>query len=865
MTTKGTYNTPVAVRTLLERSTLRRYQRYRDLFSVENYRLYFKGKRVLCESKCKRIIIQSYRKSKGIGARGLYQLVKRSYSGVSESMIMRILSKLPDYQKKNAKFPNKAPLKHVCSSSVHDILQIDLVDMQREAIVFKKEKCKYILSVMDIFSRFVWLRAIPSKSADIITHHLSLIFTEFGKPKIIQHDRGREFDGEVKRLLRKLDIKNILSRPYHPQSQGKIERMHKTLKQKIAYDLNHVDSCGINWAKQLPEYQRILNNTPKECLAWSTPYEVYYGRDPYNDRLPLNHKQQANKLRDAAKAATIKCNTRTDKAYERSCKTPIYNIGDEILLRYKKKGLLNRRIWVVDGVIQQRSLNTNMYKIKYCTPDSIRMRSERSEEKWYHISDITRPSSDRASLKNKLHRKKYYIPLTSSSQLDNLRSDFGLPMIMNPSGNGNCQFAAVSHQLLQYGVYRSEETLRHDVISFLRRSPALGDRSSTLGENWRNSLLEHPEMYLLRMARNFEYGDQITLQSVSQLYNVQILIVSTINSATTLISPDGGSILSNHIPLLIVGHYPEGAGEHYVSLGYNRDMLESIIDRSPQITWESTSPNTSNVTRNSKVKHRNSATKDYVTPAKIADSPNTDVASPTMDCVTPTSEFSSPTNYVDSQTEYIQSPTNNTDSLATDFASRDKGFDSQTKDFDSPKSDFDPPSTDYVSHNTEFRAPTHEHADSRVSKKKNNAFDRDSSPSMEELRKMVELKRISKQVRLKRNIYLPPEIWLIIINIALTLNPASRYSLQQVNRLFKEIVSKTPTPRLYLIPDRFRNITVSPISVRRIIRIAGSGSGLVQAIRNVIQITSWANAWLFLQLDTFCGWYTIKRIWYRRP
>lgn len=136
---------------------------------------------------------------------------------------------------------------------------------------------------MDIFSRFVWLRAIPSKSADVITKHLTLIFAKFGVPKIIQHDRGREFDGHVKRLLRDFDIKDIKSRPYHPQSQGKVERMHKTLKQKIAYDLTHANPCGINWAKQLPEYQRILNNDPKECLPWSTPYEIYYGRDPYNE------------------------------------------------------------------------------------------------------------------------------------------------------------------------------------------------------------------------------------------------------------------------------------------------------------------------------------------------------------------------------------------------------------------------------------------------------------------------------------------------------------------------------------------------------------------------------------------------------
>ena len=182
-------------------------------------------------------------------------------------------------------------------------------------------------------------------------------------------------------MLKVLNIKNIKSRPYHPQSQGKVERMHKTLKQKIAYDLTHANSFGINWAKQLPEYQRILNNDPKECLAWKSPHVVYYGRDPYNDNSKLNRKLLIKKLRDAAKVATLQCNRRNDRAQEKANKIPIYNIGDSVLLRYKKKGLLNRRIWAVDGVIQKRSMKTNMYTIKYRVPESSRAgQSARSEK-----------------------------------------------------------------------------------------------------------------------------------------------------------------------------------------------------------------------------------------------------------------------------------------------------------------------------------------------------------------------------------------------------------------------------------------------------------------------------------------------------
>ena len=134
-----------------------------------------------------------------------------------------------------------------------------------------------------------------------------------------------------------------------------------------------------------------------------------------------------------------------------------------------------------------------------------------------------------------------------------------------------------------------------------------------------------------------------------------------------------------------------------------------------------------------------------------------------------------------------------------------------------------------------------------------------------QLREMKHLKRKPKHVHQKHHVELPQEIWYIIFNLVLKQNPSSRYSLQRVNRLLKDIVSKTTLPRLYLNPDRFRDLSVSHISVRRIISIAGSGGGLVQAIRDVITHSSWANAWLLLRIATFCGWYIIDGIWYKRP
>ena len=59
----------------------------------------------------------------------------------------------------------------------------------------------------------------------------------FGPPTRVQSDRGTEFKGAVKTFLKMCGIQNTESRPYHPQSQGKIERSHGTWKTKLKFDI----------------------------------------------------------------------------------------------------------------------------------------------------------------------------------------------------------------------------------------------------------------------------------------------------------------------------------------------------------------------------------------------------------------------------------------------------------------------------------------------------------------------------------------------------------------------------------------------------------------------------------------------------
>lgn len=165
-----------------------------------------------------------YNKYKGSGARKLYRVICRIFSGVTERDIQAYINRIPKQQRVHPKFTNKLPLNPVQSGKVLNQVQIDLVDMSASPSVTDTPGItyKYILVVLDVFSRFSFLRPLRSKSSSEVAQRLIEIFSDTGPPVRIQSDQGTEFKGCVKILMQAMGVKIIYSRPYHPQAQGKV-------------------------------------------------------------------------------------------------------------------------------------------------------------------------------------------------------------------------------------------------------------------------------------------------------------------------------------------------------------------------------------------------------------------------------------------------------------------------------------------------------------------------------------------------------------------------------------------------------------------------------------------------------------------
>ena len=113
-----------------------------------------------------------YTKYKGAGARKLYNGITQSFCGVAEREIQSFLNNQEISQQLNPSFINKQPLKPVSSKRVMDRIQMDIVDLMRSPVHIYEKTFRYVLVVLDVFSRYVFLRPLQSKSSPLKLPHM---------------------------------------------------------------------------------------------------------------------------------------------------------------------------------------------------------------------------------------------------------------------------------------------------------------------------------------------------------------------------------------------------------------------------------------------------------------------------------------------------------------------------------------------------------------------------------------------------------------------------------------------------------------------------------------------------------------------
>ena len=144
-----------------------------------------------------------------------------------------------------------------------------------------KGGCMYILTAVCMGSR--WPEAIPLRTitARAVATGMVEIFARTGVPLQLLTDQGSQFlSSLVGHLCKDLGIDQIRTAPYHPETNGVVERMHGTLKPM----LSKASQLGLDWVSQLPFALFALRSAPNRDSSFS-PYQLVYG---HRVRTPLD-------------------------------------------------------------------------------------------------------------------------------------------------------------------------------------------------------------------------------------------------------------------------------------------------------------------------------------------------------------------------------------------------------------------------------------------------------------------------------------------------------------------------------------------------------------------------------------------------
>jgi transposase InsO family protein len=138
------------------------------------------------------------------------------------------------------------------------------------------------LSVIDDCSRFcLAFLPVANQSLECVWETLWNLFSDYGLPECILSDNGPAFRSGATQLpstlqarLWRLGVGTTHGRPWHPQTQGKVERFHRTAQLELGRDLRQ--PCAQTASLVYDAFRQRYNwERPHEALGLQTPGAVY--------------------------------------------------------------------------------------------------------------------------------------------------------------------------------------------------------------------------------------------------------------------------------------------------------------------------------------------------------------------------------------------------------------------------------------------------------------------------------------------------------------------------------------------------------------------------------------------------------------
>ena len=179
--------------------------------------------------------------------------------------VKNFINQCPICNPKHKRKKIKLPLKQIIDEGPHYRYQADIWYLDED--LKYNNNYEYCLDIIDHFSKWLSCYLLTDKTMVNVVSKIKMYILNFGKCKIFQTDNGAEFkNAELKTFLDNEGIKLIFSRPYHPQSNGAVEAVHKSVKKYLTNEYKkHKEKFNIEISLEnfLIEYNNSIHSATK--------------------------------------------------------------------------------------------------------------------------------------------------------------------------------------------------------------------------------------------------------------------------------------------------------------------------------------------------------------------------------------------------------------------------------------------------------------------------------------------------------------------------------------------------------------------------------------------------------------------------
>ena len=207
---------------------------------------------------------------------------------------------------------------------------------------------RFILVICDYATCYPEAVALRTIDANQIAKEVISFFAESESRKTILTDQGTNFTSQLmQEVYRLLQIKPIRTTPYHPQTDGLVERFNHTLKSMLK---NAANKEGKNWDELLPYLLFAYREVPQASTGFS-PFELVYGRPvrgpqdilretweshPSSPESVISHvllmQEHLSKLQDLVKTNLEQSQAAQKTWYDQNARSRTFDPGDQVLI-----------------------------------------------------------------------------------------------------------------------------------------------------------------------------------------------------------------------------------------------------------------------------------------------------------------------------------------------------------------------------------------------------------------------------------------------------------------------------------------------------------------------------------------------------